>query len=198
MVIASSKNTVMTFFFLPKQHPLTLKDLPDGLFYTKDWVQSSIVQIPPRCAPVWCAYTGDWTDGGHSWTNPISGRVYETHPLGLTKQDGSFFDGFYEITAIEGLTFKVGEAWCSDTNQKIRVEKTDVRSIWNPFFQRYDPPCDCWLNRGKVKKEISSSSDRGSYMYFDKFTQCPHLFFDVYCNCGMRDNREHHTDSDSD
>ena len=198
MVIASSKNTVMTFFFLLKQHHLTPEELPDGRYYTKDCSKdgSYTVQVPNGCAPVLCEYTGDLFEY-HSWTNPISGRVYEkTHPLGLTKQDGSFFDGFYEITAIEGLTFKVGEAWCHDTNQKIHVEKTDAQSVWNPFFQWYDPQCKC--GNGKAKKEIESSSDRGSYLYFGMFTQCPHLFFDVYCNCGMRDCREHHTDSDSD
>ena len=167
----------MTFFFLLKQHHLTLEKLPDGLFYTKDWVQSSIVQIPPRCAPVSCEYTGDWTDGGHSWTNPISGRVYETHPLGLTKQDGSFFDGFYAITAIvEGLTFEEGESWCPDTNQKIRVGKTDKLSIWNPFFKRYDPPCHrCDSNR--IKYDFVNESFHE--IFLDDMT----IFYEVYCAC---------------
>lgn len=179
------------FFYLPKQHPQTLESLPHGRFYTKD--NSNIVQVPHGCAPVWCPYNGDSSDD-HYWTNPISGRVHETHPLGLMfMMDDSFTGGFYEITQIEGLTFGEGEVWCSDTNQKIRVEKTDVRSIWNPFFQRYDPPCDCFRS-GKVKKEM----DRGSYMHFNIFIQCRPLFFDVYCNCWMRDNREHQSGSDSD
>ena len=119
------------FFYLQKQHPQTLESLPNGRFYTKD--NSNIVQVPHGCAPVWCPYNGDSSDD-HYWTNPISGRVHETHPLGLTTSDSSFFEGFYEITAIEGLTFSEGEAWDPDKNSKIPVEKTDPRSIWNPFF----------------------------------------------------------------
>ena len=182
------------FFYLPNQHPLTLETLPDGRFYPKDW--SYIVDVPHGCAPVWCAYSGDLTDESHSWTNPISGKVYETHPLGLTTCDTSFFEGFYEIIAIEGLTFGEGEAWCPDTNTKIHVRKLTLRSVWNPFFQRYDPPCKCGSD--KVEKEMESSSDFGSYKYVDRFSGCKSLFFHVYCNCGMRDNREHHADSDSD
>jgi len=189
----------MTFFFLPEQHPLTLESLPDGRFYTKDWFKSYTVQVPYGCAPVWCEYTGYWTDKSHFWTNPISGQVHTTHPLGLRFiLDNSFTDGFYEITPIKGLTFGEGKAWCPDTNSKIPVEKTDRRSVWNPFFQRYDPPCEnSWQCKG-VQKEMESSSDCGSYLYLDMFTQCRDLFFKVYCNCGMRNGREPHTDSDSD
>ena len=185
----------MPFIFLPKQHPLTLKTLPDCRYYTKDSSGFDTVQVPYGCAPVSCEYTGDWIN--HSWTNQMSGRVHETHPLGLTIRDSSFIDRFYEITAIEGLTFGEGEAWCPDTNQKIHVEKTDQQSIWNLFFQRYDLACENYWKCKGVKKEMKSSSGRGSYLYLDRFIQCPKLFFDVYCNCGMRDNCEHDTDSDS-
>ncbi len=185
----------MKSFFLSKQHHLRLDSLPDGRYYTKN--HDFIVQFPHNCAPVWCEYTGDWTD--HSWENPISGQVHTTHPLGFTvNSDNSFFDGFYEITEIKGLTFREGEAWDPDNNSKITVEKTDPLSIWNPFFQRYDPPCNKHFSCKGIQKEMESFSDCGSYLYFDKFTQCRNLFFDVYCNCGMRDGREHHTDSDSD
>jgi len=194
----------MIFIFLRERNhrtqktlpPLTLETLPDGRFYPIDDSSAVTVLLPDSCVPVKCFYSGDYFE--HSWTNPITGEIFETHSLNLEASDRTFYDGFYEITKIKSLTFGEGEAWCSDTNQKIPVEKTDVRYIWNPFFQRYDQPCDCWLNRGKVKKEISSSSGRGSYMYFDKFTHCPDLFFEVYCNCGMRDNREHQSGSDSD
>ena len=170
----------MTFFYLPEQHPLTPKSLPDGLFYTKDQSQSYTVKVPHACAPVWCAYTGDWTNEGHSWTNPISGKVYETHPLSLTTSDDSFFKGFYEITPIEGLTFGEGEAWCPDTNQKILVEKTDQRLLWNPFFQRYDPPCDrdidtCHPNR--IKYDFTNDS------FHDTFADDMTIFYEVYCAC---------------
>lgn len=171
----------MTFFFLPKQHHLTLNSLLDGRFYTKDC--SDIVRVPNGCAPVWCEYTGDSLED-HSWTNPISGQVHKTPPLGLTESDGAFFDGFYEITSIEGLTFGEGDAWCLETNQKIRVEKTDARSIWNPFFQRYDPPCDrntyeCNPHRLKYKYDFMNES------FHEFFTENEnmHLFYEVYCAC---------------
>ena len=186
----------MPNFYLPKQHPQTLESLPNGRFYTKD--NSNIVQVPHGCAPVWCPYNDDWVDD-HSWTNPISGQVHEkNHPLGLMFiADKLFTDGFYEITEIK-LTFGEGEAWDPDTNEKVRVEKIVPKSVWNPFFQRYDPQCDNYWHCKKVKKEVSSSSDCGKYRYFYMFTQCRHLFFDVYCKCGMRDDREHATESDSD
>jgi hypothetical protein len=179
----------MTFIYLPNQHPQTLKSLSNGLFYPKDW--SYTVDVPYRCAPVWCAYSGDFTDESHSWTNLTSGQVYKTHPLGLTTCDSSFYGGFYEITAIKDLTFEEGESWCPDTSAKIRVEKTDARSIWNPFFQRYDQSCHCIPNNNKVEKRISNW---GSVMYFDDtFRQCRELFFSIYCDCGMQNN-EHQLD----
>jgi len=179
----------MTFFFLPKQHPQTQASLPDGRFYTKDWLRSYIVQVPHGCVPVWCEYTGDWKN--HSWTNPISGLVYEKHPLGLTMSDGDFLNGFYEIAEIEGLTFGEGDAWCLETNAMIRVEKPDPLSVWNPFFQRYDPPCNNHFSCKGVKKEMESSSGLGSYLYLDDiFTNCRHLFLDVYCGCDLNDGYE--------
>lgn len=173
------KTLKMTFFFLPNQHPLTLETLPDGRFYPKDW--SYIVQVPHCCAPGWCEYTGDFTNEGHSWTNPISGQVHTTHPLGFTvNSDNSFFEGFYEITPIEGLTFGEGEAWCPDTNTKIHIEKTDPMSIWNPFFQLYDQPCDrnideCHLNR--IKYDFVNQS------IHEIFEKNMDLFTNVYCQC---------------
>ena len=198
MVIASSKNAEMTFFFLSDKYPLTLKDLPDGRFYTKDWLLGCTLPVPNGCVPFWCEYTGDWTNEGHSWTNLRSGQVHTTHPLGLKFiVDNSFTEGFYEITAIEGITFGEGEAWDPDTNQKIRIEKLVPMSIWNPFFQRYDPPCNKHFFCKGVKKVMKPYSDCGSYLYLDMFTECRELFFEVYCRCGLEDSREHHTDSDS-
>lgn len=167
----------MTFFFLPKQHPLRPETLPDGRFYTKDW--SYTVQVPHGCVPVWCAH--DFSSEDPSWTNPISGRVYETYPLGFTwKSDNSFFDGFYEITSIEDRTFGEGESWCPDTNAMIRVEKTDAKSVWNPFFQRYDPPCDrdtydCDPHR--IEYDFVNES------FHDFFTENMTIFYEVYCTC---------------
>jgi hypothetical protein len=176
-------------FYLPNNHPEILDLDLHVYFYTKDWSQSSIVQVPPHCAPVCCEYTGDLTDGGHSWTNPISGQVYyETHPFGLTKQDGSFYDGFYEITEIQGLTFKEGESWCPDTNQKIHVVKTDGLSIWNPFFQRYDQPC----NENKWECDSSPRVFYGSSVSTLRFgaksieellENDMTTFLQVYCKC---------------
>lgn len=175
------KTLKMTFFFLPKQHPLTLGKLPDGLFYTKDWSRSYIVQVPYGCAPVWFEYNGDYTDEGHSWTNPISGQVHTTHPLGLTMSDSSFFEGFYEITAIEGLTFNEGESWDPDKNSKIPVEKTKAQSVWNPFFQRYDPPCN---GDPSVCDPTKINYDVHCWDMFHKiFTGDMTTFTKVYCKC---------------
>lgn len=172
------KTLKMTFFFLPKQHPLNLESLPDSRFYTKD--HDCIVQVPNGCAPVWCAFKYDYIKKKDYWENPISGHVHQTHPLGLTDETTSFFDGFYEITPIKGLTFVEGESWCPDTNQKIHVEKTDARSVWNPFFQRYDPPCD----------RDTDFCDSGGINY-DLFKESFHrlldfnmkTFYAVYCKC---------------
>jgi hypothetical protein len=166
------------FFYLPKQHPQTLESLPNGRFYTKD--NSNIVQDPHGCAPVWCEYNGNWTNECHYWENPISGRVHTTHPLGLTTSDSSFFDGFYEITQIEGLTFREGEAWCLKTNQMVRVEKTDQTSIWIPFFQEYDQPCD--------RNEHDCESHRSKYdfsknRFHEFFSDDMNEFFKYYCRC---------------
>jgi len=172
----------MTFFFLLKQHHRTLEDLPDGRFYERD--DSSIVQVPHVCAPVWCAYSGDWTKEGHSWTNPRSGTVYTTHPLCFTVESdsSSFFDGFYEITTIDGLTFREGEAWCPDTNSKIPVEKTDPLSIWNPFFQRYDPPCNKNLDTCFPKtKRITYNHETDDF--HELFSNNMKMFLDTYCPC---------------
>ena len=189
----------MPFIFLSEQHHLTLEDLQDGPFYTNDRALSYIVQVPNRYAPVWCEYTGNRLEY-HSWTNPISGRIYEkTHPLGFTeKSDNSFFDGFYEITPID-LTFRKGEAWCPDkTNQKIPVEKTDQPSIWNPFYQRYDPPCnrdehDCDVLIPKIKYDRHESVHK----IFEKDID---LFTTVYCPCCIckRCHNVHEWDCDND
>ena len=166
----------MTFFFLQQQHHLTLDSLPDGRFYERD--NSNIVQVHHSCAPVWCEYTGDWADGSHSWTNPISRQVHDTHPLGLKFiENNSFTDGFYEITEIKGLTFGEGEAWCPDTNSKIPVEKTDPRSIWNPFFQRYDPPCKCGQAHGTNYDFMNESFHE---IFLDDIMT---IFYEVYCKC---------------
>jgi hypothetical protein len=169
----------MPFFFLPEQHSLRVDSLPDGRYYTKGWnLYSNLIPVPHGCVPVWCAH--DFSSEDPSWTNPISGRVYKTHPLGLRMQDGSFFDEFYEISAIEGLTFGEGEAWRPDTNQKIRVEKTDAQSVWNPFFQRYDPPCDrdtydCDPHR--IKYDFVNES------FHEIFIENMTIFYEVYCTC---------------
>ena len=165
------------FFYLPKQHPLTLDSLPDGRFYERD--NSNIVQVHHSCAPVWCEYTGDWADGSHSWTNPISRQVHDTHPLGLKFiENNSFTDGFYEITAIEGLTFGEGEAWCPNTNSKISLEKTDPWSIWNPFFQRYDPPCHRCIER-RIQYDYVNESFHKIFLDDDIMN----IFYEVYCEC---------------
>ena len=178
MVIASSKNAEMRrIFYLPQQHPLTLDSLPDGRYYTKN--HDCIVLIPPNCALFWCPYTGDFTDEDHSWTNPKSRLVHTTHPLGFTvNSDNSFFDGFYEITEIE-VTFGEGDKLCPDTNAMICVEKTDAQSVWNPFFQRYDPPCDrdtCDCELHRINYDFVNES-------FHKIFPNMTIFYEFYCKC---------------
>jgi len=169
------------YLYLPKPHLLKMEDLLDGRFYIKDQLLGSTLPVPNDCAPVFCEY--DWTDEGHSWKNPISGTVYTTHPLSLTEPDCFFFDGFYEITKIdEGLTFREGEAWCPDTNQKVHVEKTDPTSIWNPFFQRYDEQCnrhteDC----DPLRIEYNSETEDFHRSFNGDMTQ----FLNVYCRCSI-------------
>jgi hypothetical protein len=188
MIIASSKNSIMfSIIYLPEQHPLKLDTLTNGRFYSKDC--SYAVQVPHSCAHVWCPYNGDYTNEGHSWTNPISGHVYKTHPLGgLTNRDSSFYEGFYEITSIKDLTFLEGEAWCSETNQKIRVEKTDARSVWNPLFQRYDPPCESNTpicdSSPKVRYDPSVSNITFCGRSLDQlFNDNMEEFLKVFCKC---------------
>ena len=182
MVIASSKNTKMPFFYLPKQHPLTLEQLPDGRFFTKEQSQEQYVyQVPFGCGPVWCEYTGDWSPEGDSWTNQITCQIHTKHSLDFTRKNSSFYEGFYEITQIEGLTFGEGEAWDPDTNEKVRVEKIVPTSVWNPFFQRYDQPCD--------RDEYECDPQHIKYDFvnesFDSIfnTDEKHMFFEVYCTC---------------
>jgi hypothetical protein len=154
-----------------------------------------MVPVPHDHAPVWCPYTGDLTN--HSWTNHTSGQVYEKkHPLDLTEDDEAFFEGFYEIIETEGLTFGEGEAWCLDTNpwcpntnKKICIKKTDFASVWNPFFQRYDPPCDrrtdkCCPNRIKYHFGNASMNE----LFHSYFSLDMDIFYDVYCECCRCDN----------
>jgi hypothetical protein len=169
----------MTFFFLPKYHPITVEDLQDGIFYIPDQLLGLVCPVPNDHAPVWCEYIG-FTTGHDSWKNPISGKIYETHPLGLTERDSSFFEGFYELTQIEGLNFREGEAWCFKTNSQVMVEKPDPMSVWNPFLQQYDQPCD--------RNERDCDSERIAYNFLtnkihELFTHNMDQFFEVYCQC---------------
>ncbi len=156
----------MSFIFLPKQSQMK----PDEGCRFYIYEHFSYFSVPYSCAPVLCRY--DFECG--SWTNPISHQIYTTHPLGLTMKDGSFYNDLYEITRIEGLTFGEGESWCQDTNQKIHVEKTDPRSIWNPFFQRYDPPCKC----GELHR-INYDFENNTYHVL--FNEIMNEFEKVYC-----------------
>ncbi len=158
----------MPSIFLPEQSRMK----PDECcqFYMND--NFSYLPVHYYHVPVLCIY--NFNSEYDSWTNPISHQVHTTHPLGLTRQDGSFTDGFYEITRIEGLTFGEGEAWCHDTNQKIHVEKTDQRSIWNPFFQRYDPPCKC----GELHRINYDFENNTYHVLFDEIMN---EFEKVYC-----------------
>jgi hypothetical protein len=169
----------MTFFYLQQPTRITVSTLRHGRYYTKDQVDSGVYPVPFRSVPYWYEYTGNYDDV-HNWKNPMSSQIYEKHPLGLTVADNSFFDGFYEIIETEGLTFGEGEAWCLKTNQPVRVEKTEPMSVWNPFFQKYDQPCDrnerdCELHR--IKYDFSKNS------FHEFFSDDIEEFFTYYCRC---------------
>jgi len=169
----------MPFFYLQTQNSITVSTLRHGRYYTEDQLDSGIYPVPFQSLPYWCRYTGNHNDV-HNWTHPTSGQIYETHPLGLTVADNSFLDGFYEITETEGLTFGEGEAQCLITNKKIRIEKTDRTSVWIPFFQKYDQPCDrnesdCELHRSKY--DFSKNS------FHEFFSDDMKEFFKYYCRC---------------
>ena len=204
MVIASSKNTKMIFFFLQKQHPLKRKDL-DSRFYTKSC--SITVLVPYGYAPVSCAYTGDWTNEGHSWRNPISWKFYTTHPLGLTETDGSFFEDFYELTKINALIgkkgrenwiFRKGERWSPETNEiSFPFIFPDLKLVWNPFYQRYDPPCNRNEHDCDVIPKIKCDTRESVHEIFEKDID---LFTTVYCPCCIckRCHNVHEWDCDND
>lgn len=184
MMIASSKNSEMpkNNIYLSKEHPVRLDQLKVGPFYQVNCL--STVVVPYSCAPVWCEYTGDWIGPeGDSWTNPITGQIHTTHPLDFTRRNGSFYEGFWEVTQIEGLTLGEGEAWDPDTNKKVRIEKIVPTSVWNPFFQRYDPPCNCDPQR--IKYDHLNES---FHIYF--LGNQTDIFFNVYCTCCRCDDCE--------
>lgn len=179
----------MTFIFLPREHHLTRREgLPDGRYYTKDQLPSSIL-VPYAYVPVWCPYTDN--EDHVSWRNPITAETYKTHPLGLTEKDTAFFDGFYELTRFNDdlstelknekqWTFGEGMAWCFETNALDVVRKTDPTSIWNPFFQRYDKQCrlhteDC----EPLRIEYDSKNEDFHSSFNGDMTQ----FLKVYCPC---------------
>lgn len=178
----------MIFFFLQKQHPLTRKDL-DSRFYTKSC--SITVIVPYSYAPVSCEYIGDRKNKSHSWRNPISGNFYTTHPLGLTETDGSFFEDFYELTKINALIgkkgrenwiFRKGERWSPETNEiSFPFIFSDPKLVWNPFSQRYDPPCnrnehDCDVLIPKIAYDTHES-------VHEIFEEDIGLLTEVYCPC---------------
>jgi len=184
MIASSKKHMPIDLFFLPEKYSLTLEQLESGPFYPMDY--SNTVLVPYGCVPVWCPNTGDFTKEGNSYTNLVTGQIHTKNPFGFRKGDCSFFDGFYETTQIEGLTFGEGEAWDLDTNKKVRVEKMVPTSLWNPFFQRYDPPCN--------RDEHECNPLRIKYNYVDESfhtylfdTNQKDLFFEVYDTCCICD-----------
>ncbi len=195
MVIAYSKNAEMTFFFLPKQHPLTRsKGLAIDQYYTKDQLIGSRIPVPYGYVPVWCQ--SYYFTGSDFWRNPLTNYTYNDHPLGLTERETGYSDGFYEMTSIieieefNGLstelnkgqqwTFREGHAWCFETNTVIVVEKTDPTSIWNPFFQRYDKQC-CRTPDSCEPLRIEYDSEKEDF--HSSFNGDMTQFLGVYCRC---------------
>jgi hypothetical protein len=178
------------FFYLPEQHHHILKTFPHGQFYTMD--NSGTIPIPFGCAPVFCRSIGDWTDDDRTWVNPFTLNTYTIHPLNVTIKDASFFDeGFYEITPIEGLTFDEGEAWNpnkGERGEKIRVEKTDPNSIWDPYFKRYSPPCQNKIHKNRPNRIKYHPDDGHHALMCPDVLMCPEcraLFVETYCRCNL-------------
>jgi len=167
------------FYFKEGQSRINLETLQDGRYYTeKSLLENYLINIPHKCEPVWCPFTWDYELEEDKWLNPVSGREYYEHPLGLTNGDGPFYEGFYEITYIEDLTFEEGDIWNHKTNKKDRVENPNIQTcIWNSFRRCYEPRCDeCFEDR--IKHNPIEDT------YHTNFTPDEmHLYFEVYCRC---------------
>jgi hypothetical protein len=146
----------MQVIYLPNKLKTTQGTIPLGTiprYYTIREFEGSVHPVPYGYVPVRCQYTGNLTGRGHRWKNPYHKESYKRHPLGVvnTPNDNSFYEDFIELTNMKDLLyptgrekwfFHEGESWCIQTNKRVQVEKTDPRLVWNPFFQRYDEPCD--------------------------------------------------------
>lgn len=185
----------MTIIFLPKTKDRNLKV---QIFYTKRDLVGETILIPYGCGLVRCEYTGDDTEEGHRWKNQYHPKEYNKHPLDLKDGDDCFYEDFYEITKINALLsclarktwlFLEGEVWSIEENTMLLpIVKTDPRLVWNPFFQRYDEPCDnnkwscessprvCYGSSVSDIRILGNSLDE---IFADDMT----LFFQVYCKC---------------
>jgi len=162
-------------FFLKEGQKLSMENLPDGPFFSQR-NEHNIIICPKKCRLVRCEYDGDY-DKDHQWKNPISGKIHRgEHPCG-EKFGDTYFEWFYEITPIEGLTFEEGDVWNHETNTTVRVEKPGRTSVWNSFRQRWEPECtDCLSSR--IKYDLLNEN---FYFYFPSGEL--HFFLEVYCNC---------------
>ena len=155
-----------------------------------DFFGSSHV-VPYGYAFVKVIYSRDKKTNSHSWINPYRSKPYKYHRMGLKEEiDPSFFEDFYELTKIKALIerprrekwlFLEGEVWrVEESGMSFRIMKTDLRSVWNPFFQRYDEPCpednyECVRNRIHYNFMEHNIHE----MFKDNMS----LFFEVYCPC---------------
>ena len=152
--------------------------------------------IPYGYALVLITYNG--TEKGHAWKNPYRRKEYNEHPLGLKDTDGSFFEDFYELTKIKALIghtgrekwlFREGEIWCVDTyTMSFPIMKSDPKSVWNFFEQRYDQPCDDDTWKCDISPRVSYDSSIREIHFCS--TSLHELFHDnmeeflkVFCKC---------------
>lgn len=169
---------MQVFYFKEGQSRINLENLPDGPFFSQR-NQHDIIQIPYGCGLVRCSQTGDDYIDDPEWTNPISGKIHHEHPFG-EKFGDTYFEWFYEITPIEGLTFEEGDVWDHETNTTVRVEKPEQNSVWNSFRQRWEPECtETWSCFKRRIKYDYHNENFDSYFPRDEL----HFFFEDYCDC---------------
>jgi hypothetical protein len=199
MVIASSKNAEMTFFFLPstiKETDIFRLGIRICRFLSIAEFLGSTHLIPYGYAPVLITYS--CTEKGHAWKNPYRSKNYQTHPMGLEETDEHFFEDFYELTKIKALIgqparkkwlFREGEVWSMETyTMSCPIDKPNPESVWNFFEQRYEQPCDddkpiCdYSPKMRYSPSVSNVTFCGRSLH-ELFENDMKEFLEVFCKC---------------
>jgi hypothetical protein len=181
------------------QPPPTIINLPPKInpnfeeyeirqFYTLTEFYGNSHIIPHDYVFVLITYSGSNTEKSHSWKNSYNHKEYKMNPLGFKETTSSFFEDFYELTKVQDPTFGEGESWCTETNKRVWVEKTDPNSVWNPLERRYDKRCDynTWdcdsSTRVSYGPSISEKLFCGHSLH-ELFKDHMSEFLKVYCKC---------------